>query len=59
MSKAHKVSNKAVHRNFADTTVTYKKVTSCFGEAQVQIRFENGERSSMSEKRFNEMFRTL
>jgi hypothetical protein len=59
MAKSTKPTNQAVHRHVADTIVTYKKVTSPFGESQVQIRFKNGERTSMSEKRFDETFRVL
>lgn len=58
MKNLKKVSAQiATHRSFPDTIIQYKKIETPFGQ-EIEVRFANGETTSMSPKRFDELFQT-
>jgi hypothetical protein len=59
VAKAVKPSNKAVHRHFSDTIVTFKIGADFLGTKQYRVRFKNGEVTTMGEGWFNEQFEIL
>lgn len=55
--KARKTNLKtATHRQVANTTVQYAETKDFLGNPMFYVLFENGEATTMSAKRFNEMF---
>lgn len=47
----------AIHKYFEDTVVKFKEVRDFLDNKQIKITFDNGETSTMSPKRFNELFK--
>ena len=50
---------KAKHKFIENTIVEFKKQKDDFGDSCIFIKFESGETSTMSEKRFNELFEII
>jgi hypothetical protein len=54
--KTAKSAKSATHRQVANCTVTYTLTKDFLGAKQYKVKFENGETTTLSEKRFNEIF---
>ena len=52
-------TKQAVHKHFPNQTVLFSVKKDPFGNTIYHCRFENGEQTSMSEKRFLEMFQEI
>lgn len=49
----------ATHRQVANTTVQYAETKDFLGNRTFYVRFKNGEATTMSVKRFNELFNVV
>lgn len=51
-----KSKNTASHRSVANCTVKFAKVKDLLGSEMIRVVFSNGEKTTMTTKRFNELF---
>jgi hypothetical protein len=51
-----KTSKTATHRHVANCTVKFSNVKHKFGGDMIRVVFSNGEVTTLSAKRFNELF---
>ncbi len=54
--KARKTLKTATHRQIADCTVQFAETKDFLGAPMFYVIFKNGETTTMSSKRFNELF---
>ena len=46
----------ARHKHCTDVTVQYRSITNRLGEEEIEVTFQNEEKTSMSPSRFEELF---
>ena len=46
----------ATHKSFPDEVVKFKPITSGLAKGDILVQFKSGEKTTMSSKRFNEIF---
>ena len=56
MPRQAKTAQTATHRAFSNQVVKFTKIRDFLGSEQFKVRFPNGETTTLSAKRFDELY---